>query len=140
MAEDKGPSAGKIRVKITCPLFPVADVEADRVLIPAGQGDFLVMPRKAPAFYLINAGKVIIQSAGMPDKIYWVSRGVCEVRRDICAIMAWAEEKTSVRPDVLRAELERGEAALGSVPAGRASEALQNRLDFYRFILADLKQ
>ena len=135
MAEDLGPSAGKIRVKMTCPLSTVADVEADSVLIPAMKGDFLVMPRKAPMFYLLKEGEIVIHREGQADKIYWVSKGVCEVRRDICAIMAWAEEKTSIRPDKIRAELARGEKVLATLPVGKASEAIQNRLDFYRFVL-----
>lgn len=139
MAEDFGPSAGKVRVKITCPLALVVDMEVDSILIPATRGNFLIMPRKAPAFYVIKEGQVILHRADKPDKVYWVSRGVCEVRRDICAIMAWAAEKTSVRPDDLRAELERGEAVRATLPAGKASESLQNRLDFYRYVLENLK-
>ena len=138
MAEDLSPSAGKIRVKITCPLFVVADMEADSVLIPASGGDFLVMPRKAPQFFLLKEGQVVIHRIGEADKIYWISKGVCEVRRDICAVMAWAEEKTSVRPDIIRAELAQGEKVLAHLPEGEPARALQNRLDFYRAILEDI--
>ena len=135
MAEDLGPSAGKIRVKITCPLMVVADMEADSALIPAVKGDFLVMPKKAPMFFLLKEGEVAIRRNGKADKVYWVSHGVCEVRRDICAIMAWAEEKTSVRIDKIKAELVLGEKVLPTLPAGKPRESIQNRLDFYRFIL-----
>ena len=136
MAEDLEPSAGKIRVKITCPLMIVADMEADSALIPSVKGDFLVMPRKAPMFFLLNEGEVVIRNNGKPDKVYWVSRGVCEVRRDICAIMAWAEEKTSVRIDTIKAELVRGEKVLSALPVGNPRESIQNRLSFYQFILS----
>ena len=138
MAEDLSPSAGKIRVKITCPLSVVADMEADRVLIPALGGDFLVMPQKAPQFFLMREGKVVIQRQDMADKVYWVSKGVCEVRRDICAVMAWAEEKTGVSLDKIRSELERGEKLLTTLPAGKAAWAIQNRLGFYRLILKEV--
>ena len=136
MAEDLGPSAGKIRVKITCPLVVIADVEADSVLIPAVKGDFLVVPRKAPMFYLLKEGEVIIHQKDKPDKIYWVSRGVCEVRRDICAMMVWAEEKTSVHVDKIQFELAQGEKVLATLPMGKAREAFKNRMDFYRFVLS----
>ena len=140
MAEDLAPSAGKIRVKITCPLALVADLEADSALIPAIQGNFLIMPRKTPAFYLLKEGQVILHRVGQTDKIFWISKGVCEVRRDICAIMAWAVEKASVRIDVIRSELEQGEKALMNLPSGKSAQAEQNRLDFYRFILNNIDE
>ena len=138
MAEDLGPSAGKIRVKITCPLALAADKEADSVSIPAIKGNFLVMPRKAPEFFLLKEGELIIHADNQPDKVYWVSRGVCEVRRDICAVMAWAEEKTSLSVEKIRTELEQGEKMLGTLPKGKPVEAIVSRLDFYRFILKNI--
>ena len=135
MPEDLSPSAGKIRVKITSPLSPVVDLEADSVEIPTPGGRRLMMPKTAPLFCLVKAGKIIIHQENKSPVMYRVSSGVCEVRRGICAIMAWAEEKTSIRPDKIRAELARGEKVLATLPVGKASEAIQNRLDFYRFIL-----
>ena len=139
MAEDLSPSSGKIRIKITSPLAVVLDRECDSVLIPASFGDFLVMPRKAPAFYLLKKGEVIVREKGQPDKAYWVSMGVCEVRRDICAVIAWAEEKTSLRKDLIQKKLEEGEKVLPHLSAGEGRKALAHRMDFYRFILEEIK-
>ncbi|MDY6408172.1 MAG: hypothetical protein SPL08_05695 [Pseudomonadota bacterium] len=135
MAEDLAPSAGKIRIKITCPTEVVADMEADSVLIPAVKGRCLIKPRKAPKFYLLNTGWVIIHQENKPDKVYRISRGVCEVRRDICAIMAWAKAETEPCPDGMPAELAAGERMLALHPKDTSMQAVKDKLDFYKFVL-----
>ena len=135
MPEDLSPSAGKIRVKITSPLSPVADLEADSVEIPTPGGRRLMMPKTAPLFCLVKAGEVIIHQENKSPVMYRVSSGVCEMRRGICAIMAWGAETDKFdrkKAEVLLAEAEQ---ALPNFGIGEAGREIRDRISFYRLIL-----
>ena len=108
MAEDLGPAAGRIRLKITCPTHLVADLEVDSVRLPGVLGNRLVLPHQAPYFMRLTAGPAILHRAGQNDVVYLLSAGVCEVRRDICAVMAWAIRPEDVDPAVIQASEDLG--------------------------------
>ena len=137
MPEDLGPSAGKIRVKITSPLSPIADLEADSVEIPTPQGSRLMLPKTAPTFCLIKAGKVIIRQALKNTAVYLVSAGVCEMRRGICAIMAWGVAAEKINPDRVKVLLKEAEQALPGFGSGKAGQEIQDRISFYHLILKE---
>ena len=135
MPEDLGPSAGKIRVKITSPLSPVADLEANYVEIPTPGGRRLMLPRMAPMFCLVKAGKVIVHQENNAPAVYQVSSGVCEMRRGICAIMAWgigSDKFDSKKAEILLAEANQ---ALPNFGSGEAGQEIRDRISFYRLIL-----
>jgi len=136
MAEDLAPSAGKIRVKISCPLNLIADVEVDSLEVPALQGSRLILPHRAPLFCQLTEGRVILHRQDKPDITYLISKGVCEVRRDICALMGWAIAATELDKTEIRENLSAGEKILSTLPTGSASQALRDRLHFYK-LLAD---
>jgi len=135
MAEDLDPPTGKIRLKITCPLSPVTELIANCVDIPALQGVRRIIPGQAPLFCRLNAGKVVIYSDNHSPITYVISRGVAEVRRDICAIMAWAIRPEEVHPVKVQALLEDASNALPHMSSKVARQELQNRIDFYRSLL-----
>ena len=137
MAEDKGPESGFIRIKITSPLAVVADMEAESALIPALLGNRLVIPKMAPFFCLIRPGKIRIQNHQGQDREFFVSQGVCEVRRDICAVMAWAQAVDKTDPVDITRLLEEAETMLANSVAASARRELMKRIDFYRLILQD---
>ena len=89
MAEDLGPKEGYLRVKIVSPTEIVWDGEADSVQIPTPDGVRLFIPKKAPLICLLAQGEVIINRTGHLPLKYIVSNGVCEIRRDICAILTY---------------------------------------------------
>lgn len=92
MAEDKSPLEGKIRVKIVSPTHIVVDREVDSVQIPACLGVRTIIPKQAPLICALNAGQVVLEKEEKAVATYTITEGVCEVRRDICAIMAWVKE------------------------------------------------
>ena len=137
MPEDLGPSAGKIRVKITSPLSPVADLEADSVEIPTPGGRRLMMPKTAPLFCLVRSGKVIVHQETKAPIVYRVSSGICEMRRGICAIMAWGAETDKLdrkKTEILLAEARQ---ALPNFGSGEAGREIQDRISFYQLILKE---
>ena len=109
MAEDLSPTPGKLRVKITCPISPVLDIEADSVQIPALQGERVILPGRMPLFCILNQGKVVIYREGHPPLTYLISKGICEVRRDICAVMAWSMRLDEVNMDKIKSLLNEAE-------------------------------
>ena len=135
MPEDLGPSVGKIRVKISSPLSPVADLEADSVEIPTPNGRRLMMPRTAPMFCLIKAGKVIIHQASTDPITYQVSDGICEMRRGICAIMAWGTQAEKFNREKIKILLAEAEQVMLNFGSGESGREIRERIAFYRLIL-----
>ena len=103
MAE-QGPTKGKIKFKIISPLAPVVETEVDKVLLPLTAGPTLILPRHAPLLAALKCGKVITTTAGQ-DTTYFISSGIAEVRRDICALCAWGIAKKDVKPDEIQSRL-----------------------------------
>ena len=89
MAEDLGPREGYLRVKIVSPTEIIWDGEADSVQIPTVDGVQLFIPKKAPLICLLAQGEIVINREGHPPLKYTVENGVCEIRRDICAILTY---------------------------------------------------
>ncbi len=103
MAE-QGPTKGKIKFKIISPLAPVVETEVDKVLLPLASGPTLILPRHAPLLAALKIGKVITTNAG-ENTTYFVSSGLVEVRRDICALCAWGIAEKDVKPDEVQSRL-----------------------------------
>ena len=135
MAEDFGPAAGRIRLKITCPTHLVADLEVDSVRLPGVLGNRLVLPHQAPYFMRLTAGPAILHRAGQNDVVYLLSAGVCEVRRDICAVMAWAIRPEDVDPAVIQDRLKMARTVIQKVILPMARQEIADRIAFYEMIL-----
>ena len=137
MAEDLSPTEGKLRIKITCPISPVLDIEADSVQIPALQGERLIIPSRMPLFCILNQGKVVIHREGRPKMTYLISKGVCEVRRDFCAIMAWGMRIDEVNPEKIKGLLNEAETILPAINSRYGRREIQVRIDYYKMLLND---
>ena len=135
MAEDLGPSVGKIRVKITCPTSVVMDLEGESALIPTLLGPRLILPKTAPAFFLLKEGKVVVYRDENTPLIYLISQGVCEVRRDICSIMAWGISDKEVDKNHIQMLLEEAQTTYQKSLSISGKREIKKRIDFYRFIL-----
>ena len=61
---EPSPANGKIRVKLITPLFESHIVEADSVLLPALDGDILILPDRAPIFFSLRPGRMIVYNNG----------------------------------------------------------------------------
>ena len=116
MAE-AGPQKGKIKFKIISPLAPVVETEVDQVLLPLTSGPALILPRHAPLFSAVKVGEIIITNAGQ-EETYFVSSGIAEIRRDICAVCAWGIKASDINPNEIRQRLE----SLQNHPTHSASE------------------
>ena len=103
MAE-QGPTKGKIKFKIISPLSLVVETEVDKVLLPLSSGPTLILPRHAPLLAALKCGKVITTTLG-EDTTYFISSGIAEVRRDICALCAWGIKESDVKPDEIQSRL-----------------------------------
>lgn len=104
MAE-AAPSQGKIKFKIISPLAPVVEVEVDKVLLPLVSGPTLILPRHAPLLAALKCGKAVTTIAGQ-DTTYFISSGIAEVRRDICALCAWGIKESDINPAEIRQRLD----------------------------------
>ena len=136
MPEDLNPPAGQLRVKITSPLSPVVDVTADSVSLPAVQGERLIIPQMAPLFCQLNQGRLTINRTDHPPMTYIISKGVAEIRRDICSVMAWGIRPDEVNPVKIQRLLADAEGALPTLVSPMAKQEMQSRIDFYRLLLS----
>ncbi len=135
---EQGPSSGKIKVKIITPLFPVMEEEADSVLLPAVEGDILILPNRAPLFLALKEGRMILYKKGEEARTYLISKGICEIRRNICPVLAWGGEKSKINPEMIAAHLEKAEKALENSTHSLAHNEVAARIDFFKMILKEL--
>lgn len=102
---EAGPHKGKIKFKIVSPLSLIEEDEVDKVQLPLLMGTALILPRHAPLLSALKCGKVIT-TTGEQEKTYFVSSGIVEVRRDICALCAWGIAQKDIKPDEIQKRLE----------------------------------
>ena len=132
MAET-GPTKGKIKFKIVSPLAPVVEIEVDKVLLPLSAGDALILPRHAPLLSSLKSGKVITTCEG-ENTTYFVSSGIAEMRRDICALCAWGIAEKDVKSGEIRQRLEKLETH--TVHSDLEKEMVNNLKIFLKMILS----
>lgn len=140
MAEESNPETGKIRVKITCPLFPVVEMEVDSVEIPAWEGTRTIVPNQAPLFCMLHEGRVVIYQEEHLPIVYLISRGICEVRRDICSILAWGGRADRISREQIENQLTEAELMSKKVMSGTARREVFSRIDFFKSVLRELDE
>ncbi|MBO4520010.1 MAG: hypothetical protein J5787_02270 [Alphaproteobacteria bacterium] len=78
-----------IFVKMLIPQKPLSVKEVISVEIPAVDGPYLVLPKRAPAMKLLKAGMVVIKDADQGNiEKYFVSAGIAKIRDNACTILA----------------------------------------------------
>lgn len=132
---EKAPENGKIKVRLICPLFEIMTVEADKVLLPGAAGDILILPERAPIFVHLKAGRMIIYNEGQAPISYFVSAGICEVRRNLCPVLAWGIREDKVKPEKIAAQLAESEAVLGALNSEMAKHEVVARIELFKTIL-----
>lgn len=132
---EKAPANGKVKVRLICPLYEVFETEADSVLLPGSEGDILILPERAPIFVYLRAGRMIIYNNGQKPISYFVSSGVCEVRRNLCPVLAWGVREDKVKPENIAKQLADSERALGALKSDMAKHEIMSRIDFFKTIL-----
>ena len=136
---EKAPPKGKIRVKLICPLYEVAVLEADSVLLPAVDGDILILPERAPIFFNLTAGRMIVYNKGQKPVSFFVSGGICEVRRNLCPVLAWGAEEEKIDVKKIEAQLQNAQNALKDYRNDLGKTEVASRIDFYQKILEALQ-
>lgn len=77
-----------IFVKMLLPQKPFAVKEVLSVEIPAVEGPYLVLARRAPAIKLLKNGVVILENADKTKiEKYFISSGVAKIRDNACSIL-----------------------------------------------------
>ncbi len=132
---EEAPKNGKIRVKLICPLYPVATLEADSVLLPAVDGDILILPERAPIFFNLTAGRMIIYNKGEQPISFMVSSGICEVRRNLCPVLAWGQYEEKIDRAAVEERLEKARKVFRNYRSDVGKSEAASRIEFFKKIL-----
>ena len=78
-----------IFVKMMIPQKPLLVKEVVSIEVPAVEGPYLVLPKRAPAMKLMKAGIVVLKDAdeGKIEK-FFVSEGIIKIRDNACTVLA----------------------------------------------------
>lgn len=77
-----------IFVKILIPQKPFSVKEVLSVEVPAEDGPYLVLPRRAPAMKLLKDGLVTLVDADQTKREkYFISAGIAKIRDNACTIL-----------------------------------------------------
>lgn len=78
--------AESIFVKILTPEKPFLVKEVLSVEIPAAQGPYLVLPRRAPAMKILKNGVLVLTEEGKTEQ-YLITNGVAKIRDNSCTVL-----------------------------------------------------
>lgn len=133
---EKAPEAGKIKVKLICPLFLVTEVVADKVLLPGEKGNILILPDRAPIFLSLRAGRMLVYRGDKVDS-YLISSGVCEFRRNLCPVLAWGGLEEKIDPYQIALQLTAAGEAIDNAHSFLARNEIASRIEFFKMILSE---
>lgn len=131
-------SAGKVLMKLVTPLFPVETIEADSILLPAVDGDILILPERAPIFFNLRAGRLTVFNKGQEPVHYLVSPGICETRRNVCSVLAWGGRENHINPEIMAHHLATALAAMPQADSAVERSQVAARIEFFEFVLKEL--
>ena len=97
----------------------------------------MILPRHAPCFCAVKAGRLILFD-GEQKKVIIVSRGVAEIRRNICAIMAWGALPEKVERPELEEQIKKATKVLSSLHTTEKQEAVLERVHFLNLLKQEL--
>ena len=134
---EPAPDIHHVKVKIISPEKVVLIAEVDKVLLPCFNGDLMILPRHAPCFCSIRAGKLLLYDKGKIISAI-VSDGVAEIRRNICVVLAWGILSDNIkRPDV-EAQLTATEKLLKTIHTSDKQMEVLARVRFLNLLKAEL--
>ena len=93
-----------VHFELVSPERLLMDVEADGVVVPGGEGDFMVLPNHAPMLSTIRPGVIEVNEVGKtePTKLY-IKAGFAEVSEK--GLVVLAEEAINVA-DLSKSDIE----------------------------------
>lgn len=134
---EPAPDIQHVRIKIISPQKTVLIAEVDKVLLPCFNGNMMILPRHAPCFCAIKAGKLLIYDK---DKIIpvIVSDGVAEIRRNICAVLSWGMLCDDIKRPEVEAQLAATEKLLKTIHTSEKQKEVLARVRFLNLLKAEL--
>lgn len=76
-----------IFVKILVPQKPFAVKEVLSVKIPAIEGPYMVLPRRAPTIKLLTDGMIIMTDDKGKTEKYFITSGIAKIRDNACSVL-----------------------------------------------------
>ena len=125
---------GKMNVHIIMPTSSVLDDVADKIILPTEDGDLMILWDRAPLFVQIKAGLVWVYNRGQRPVGYYVSNGFAEVRRNICAVLAWGVKADAVDKTLVHKRRLEAEDQLGKINSDLQRQELMKRIDFFKML------
>ena len=111
--------------------------EVDKVLLPCVNGDMMILPRHAPCFCAVKAGRLLLYDKGEIITVI-VSNGVAEIRRNICAIMAWGVLADKIKRPEVEAQLATTEKLLKTIHTSAKQTEVLERVHFLNLLKSEL--
>ena len=134
---EPAPDIHHIRVKVISPEKTVLVVEVDKVLLPCSNGDRMILPRYAPCFCAVKAGKMLLYDKGSIIPVI-VSNGVAEIRRNICAVLAWGILVENIKRPEVEEQLAATEKLLKTIHTSENQAEVLERVHFLNLLKAEL--
>ena len=134
---EPAPDIHHIRVKVISPEKVVLVAEVDKALLPCTSGDLMILPRHAPCFCAIKAGKLLLYDKGKEIPVI-VSDGVAEIRRNICAVLAWGIMSENIKRPEVEAQLVATEKLLKTIHTSEKQVEVLAQVRFLNLLKAEL--
>lgn len=135
---EESPKNGLIRLKIISPMEEIFNAEVKNVLVPTHQGDILILPNRAPLFVLLQQGKLQATLEDGSLETFYISKGISEIRRNLCPILAWGINTKNVLKEEIEKLLETEKEKLSLNKHLYSFSETSIRIDFLTMIYQDL--
>ena len=126
----------KIKVSFASALNEIPPQEADSVLLPAQQGDILILPNRAPLFILLKCGKVVLKN-NKESKIVYISSGISEIRHNTCPVCAWFVEESQASVSQAQQQISLLQEELTKAHSALQKTQINQRLELWELILKE---
>ena len=126
---------GKMNFHLICPTCSLVDTVADKVLLPAKGGDVMILKDRAPSFFFIVPGALWIYNKGEKPICFLVSRGVAEIRRNICSVLAWGVDLNKLNPSRASRDLQDAEKELENVHSELGKKEILQKIEYLQLLL-----
>ena len=101
----------------------------------------MILPNRAPIILTLRPGRLIVYNNEKKEPItFLVSKGVAEIRRNLCPVLAWAGQEITMKAERIRERLENTQKMLAEAKSDLERTELSELIDFFKFVLKELKQ
>lgn len=107
-----------VRCVVVTPERAWLDKTAEMVILPLFDGEFGVLPGRAPVIGRLGAGELRLNNGDMVERLF-IEAGFVQVRNNVVTILTAKAMKAA---DVTPAAAERAEAEAEALPSGNAVE------------------